>query len=210
MSYSHEWGMQRHFFLAPPPGALGRGQKVKYNQISITKSISKILYQTLCLFSQMKDTKHIRRDLNSVAWVMPQGSDFGVLGCRGGKKIYIFFKHCHVVYQIDGDDEQNKMQVKFSSYGQTGDLGVRSKGQISFNFGLHVNFKDIFTKVCVCCTNNKYKTHQTGFSFCHRGHAPGVGLWGAGDAQGGQQIIFPNMVTWHIKSTGMTSRTKCK
>ena len=30
------------FFLAPPPGALGRGQKVKYHLISITKSISKI------------------------------------------------------------------------------------------------------------------------------------------------------------------------
>ena len=29
---SHEWGVQRHiFFLAPPPGALGRGQKVKYH-----------------------------------------------------------------------------------------------------------------------------------------------------------------------------------
>ena len=23
-----------------------------------------------------------------------------------------------------------------------------------------------------------------GFSFCHLGHAPGVGLWGAGGAQG--------------------------
>ena len=29
-------------FLAPLPGALGRGQKVKYHLISITKSISKI------------------------------------------------------------------------------------------------------------------------------------------------------------------------
>ena len=28
--------------LAPPPWALGRGQKVKYHLISITKSISKI------------------------------------------------------------------------------------------------------------------------------------------------------------------------
>ena len=28
--------------LAPPPGALGRGQKAKYHLISITKSISKI------------------------------------------------------------------------------------------------------------------------------------------------------------------------
>ena len=30
-------------------------------------------------------------------------------------------------------------------------------------------------------------------------------LWGA---QGGH--FFSNMVMWHIKSTGMTSRTKCK
>ena len=36
-----------------------------------------------------------------------------------------------MVYQIDGDDQQNRMQVKFSSKGQTGDLGARSKGQIS-------------------------------------------------------------------------------
>ena len=32
---------QQLFFLAPPPGALDRGQKVKY-LISITKSITKI------------------------------------------------------------------------------------------------------------------------------------------------------------------------
>ena len=55
-----------------------------------------------------------------------------------------------LAYQIDGDDEQNRMQVEFSSYGQTGDLGVRSKGQISLNFGYHVNFKDFYTKLCVC------------------------------------------------------------
>ena len=34
-------------FLAPHPGALGRGQKVKYHLISITKSISKILITNL-------------------------------------------------------------------------------------------------------------------------------------------------------------------
>ena len=37
-----------------------------------------------------------------------------------------------MVYQIDWDDEQNRMQVKFSSLGQTDDLGARSKGEISF------------------------------------------------------------------------------
>ena len=78
----------------------------------------------------MKDTKHTRRDFYSVAWVMPQGWDFGALGVPRGSSNF-FFKHGHVAYQIDGDDEQNKMQVTFSSQGQTGDLGARSRGQIS-------------------------------------------------------------------------------
>ena len=36
-------------------------------------------------------------------------------------------KHGHVAYQIDEDDKQNSMQVNILSYGQTGDLVVRSK-----------------------------------------------------------------------------------
>ena len=39
----------------------------------------------------------------------PRGGTLGYWGCPG----YIFFfKHGHVAYQINGDDEQNKMQVK--------------------------------------------------------------------------------------------------
>ena len=34
--------------------------------------------------------------------------------------------------------------------GQTGDFGVRSRGQLSFNFSYKVNFKDLYTKICVC------------------------------------------------------------
>ena len=49
----------------------------------------------------------------SVDWVMPQGWDFGALGCPGGQKL--FLKHGHVAYQIDGDDKQNRMQVTSSS-----------------------------------------------------------------------------------------------
>ena len=58
--------------------------------------------------------------------------------------------------------------------------------------------------VCVL-TNERYKTNEMGFSFCHLGHAPG---WGAGGAQGVN--FFSSMVMWHIKSKGMTSRTECK
>ena len=50
----------------------------------------------------MKDTKQIRQDFYSVALGVP----------RGSKKN---FKHGHVAYQIDGDDEQNNLQVNFSS-----------------------------------------------------------------------------------------------
>ena len=89
-----------NFFFAPPPGALGRGQKVKYHLISNTKSISKIFIP---------------------------------------------------------------------------------------------NF------VCVL-TTERYKTYQTGFSFCFLGHAPGVGLLGAGGAQGGQNFFFQ---TW---SRGISNR----
>ena len=65
--------------------------------------------------------------------------------------------------------------------------GDGSKGKISFNFNYKVNF-----------------------TFCCLGHAPGKGLWGAGGAQGVKKKFFSNMVMWHIKSTGMTSRTECK
>ena len=57
VSYLHEWDAQRQIFFgpAPPPGALGRGQKVKYNLISITKSISKIFIPNfMCVLTNEK------------------------------------------------------------------------------------------------------------------------------------------------------------
>ena len=61
----------------------------------------------------MKDTKHIRRNFHYVAWVMPQGWDLGRWESQVVKKV--IFKHGHVAYQINEDDEQNRMQSKFSS-----------------------------------------------------------------------------------------------
>ena len=58
----------------------------------------------------------------------PRGGTLA-LGRPGGQKLF-YFKHGQLAYQIDGDDEQNRMKVKNLPYGQTGDLGVRSKGQI--------------------------------------------------------------------------------
>ena len=54
------------------------------------------------------------------------------------------------------------------------------KDQISFNFNYKVISK-IFIPNFVCVlTNERYKTYQTGFLFCHLGHALRVGLGGTG------------------------------
>ena len=58
----------------------------------------------------------------------PRGETLA-LGRPGVQKLF-YFKPGQLAYRIDGDDEQNRMQVQFLPYGQTGDLGVRSKGQI--------------------------------------------------------------------------------
>ena len=55
----------------------------------------------------------------------------GTKGHLGAKGVIKKFKHGHVAYQIDVDDEQNRLQVTFLSKGKTCYLGVRSKGQIS-------------------------------------------------------------------------------
>ena len=71
----------------------------------------------------------------------------GLWGTGGAEVVIFFFKHGHVAYQIDGDDEQNRMQVTFSSYGQTGDLGARSKGQISLTCQFQ---RFLYQTLCVC------------------------------------------------------------
>ena len=69
--------------------------------------------------------------------------------------------------------------------------GEGSKSRISFNFNYKVNFKDFCTKLCTCVLiNERNKTYQTGFSFSRLGLSPGVGLWGAGVAQGVKKNFF--------------------
>ena len=65
------------------------------------------------MFSQLQDTKHIRWDVYLSPGSYPRGGTLGHWGYPGGQTF--FFEHGHVAYQIDGDDEQNKMLVTFSS-----------------------------------------------------------------------------------------------
>ena len=59
----------------------------------------------------MKDTKHNKPDFILSPRSCPRVGTMGRWGVpRGSKKK---FKHGHVAYQTDGDDEQNRMQVNF-------------------------------------------------------------------------------------------------
>ena len=65
------------------------------------------------MFSQIKDTKHIRRGFLFCRLSHAPGVE--LRGGGGAKVVKKKIKYGHVAYQIDGDDEQNRMQVKFSS-----------------------------------------------------------------------------------------------
>ena len=65
--------------------------------------------------------------------------------------------------------------------------------------------------MCVL-TNERYKTYQTGFSLCSLGHAPGVGLWGAGGAQVvKKKVIFKHgHVAYQIEEDDEQNRMQVK
>ena len=61
-----------------------------------------------------KDKKHIRKGF--LFCHRGHAPGVGLCGNWGTQRVkHFFFKQGHVAYQIDGDDEQNKMQVTFLS-----------------------------------------------------------------------------------------------
>ena len=102
-----------YFFLAPPYGALGRGQKVKYHLISITKSISKIFIPNfVCVLT---NERYKTYETGFLFCRLGHAPRVGLWGIGGAQEVNFFFKHGHVAYQIDRNDKQNRMQVTFSS-----------------------------------------------------------------------------------------------
>ena len=68
-------------FSSGQTGDLGTRSK---GQISLTCQFQRFLYQTLCVFTQIKDRKHIEQNFYSVAKVMPRS---GTSGCLGSQKL---------------------------------------------------------------------------------------------------------------------------
>ena len=97
MGHSHKLGVQQQNNLGSAPWGPGDGSK---DQILFNyKYILKFLYQTLCMFFQIKDIKHIEQDYCFDAWVMHHVWDMGKQG--GAKGV----KNGQVAYQIDTYDE---------------------------------------------------------------------------------------------------------
>ena len=89
VSNLYQWHMQRHNFFGPhslgPWGGTKRSNIIKSQSQSQFQSF---LDQTLCVLSQLKDIKHIRWDFHFIAWVMPQGWDWGVPWGLGVQKLF--------------------------------------------------------------------------------------------------------------------------
>ena len=65
--------------------------------------------------------------------------------------------------------------------------GEGPKGQISFNFNYKVNFKDFYTKLCVCTHKEKIQNISDGICIMSAGSCLRGGTLGRWGAQGGSK-----------------------
>ena len=79
------------------------------------------------MFYKIKDINRTKQDFFLSSGSCTRG---GTWGCWGQK--FIFSELGYVAYQMDGDYEKNRMLVKFSPLGHTGDLGVKRSNIIKF------------------------------------------------------------------------------
>ena len=130
------------FFFGPAPRGPEEGPKGQISndiiKFQLLSQFQRFLNQTLCVFSQMKDKKHIRRDFHLAAWVMAQGWDGGTVG---GCVVNFFFRNStrFVVWvtYMNGICNGTIFRVP-APWGP----GEGPKGQISLNLNYKVNFKD--------------------------------------------------------------------
>ena len=89
-------GARNSTFFWPHPWGPREGPKGQMSlniiKFQLLIQFQRFLNQTLCVFSQMKDIKHIRRDFYLATWVMPQGWDLGVPWGIGGVEKFFFPK----------------------------------------------------------------------------------------------------------------------
>ena len=100
-----------NIFLAPPPGALGRGQKVKYHLISITKSISKIFIPNfVCVLT---NERYKTYQTGYLFCRLGHAPGVGLWGTRSAQGVKFFFQtwSCGISNRRGWQAEQNASNV---------------------------------------------------------------------------------------------------
>ena len=89
VSNLHQWHMQRHNFLGPNPlGPWGGAKRSNIIKSQSQSQFQRFLNQSLCVFSQLKDIKHIRRIFIPSPGSCPRGGTWGYRGGLGGPKTF--------------------------------------------------------------------------------------------------------------------------
>ena len=125
----------------------------------------------MCVFSHMKDIKHIRRDFYLVPWVMPQGWALGVpcgVGCQ-------FFSKFIQIWCVSYLHEWYMHRHHFLGPCPLGPLGG-AKWSIIIKSELQSQLQRFLNQTLCIFSQMKDITYQTGFLFGRLGHAQGWDL----------------------------------
>ena len=79
---THMNGTQSHFFWPRPLGPWGGVKRSNIIYFRLQSQFQRFLFQTLCVFSQMKGTKHFRRVFILSPGSYPWGGTWGYLGAK--------------------------------------------------------------------------------------------------------------------------------
>ena len=141
--------MQVQFLSYGQTCDLGWGQRSNIFTFLLPCQFQKFLIQTFCVFAQMKDTKHIRWDFYSVAWVMPQGWDFGAVGVPRGSNVFFQTWSCGISNRWGWQAEQNASNIFI--------LGSNRWpwGEVKWSNIINMSISKIFIPNFVCVLTNK-------------------------------------------------------
>ena len=145
------------FFGSPPPGALGRGQKVKYHEISITQSISNIFKPNFVCLLTNERYKTYQTGFSFDRLGHAPGVDLGVRWGLG--VIFLKFNQSWCVSYL----HEWHMQ-QHNCFGPP-PLGALGRGQRSniIKSQLLSQFQIFLNQTLCLLTKERYKTYLTGF-----------------------------------------------
>ena len=201
VSCSHEWGVQQLIFFCPAPWGPGEAPKGQISlniiKIQLQSQFQRFLNQCLCVFSQMKDIKHIRRDIILPPGML-QGWDFGVPWGVGEVKKKFWNSTRFFVWVTYMNGTCNS--TIFFGPRPLGPSGGAKRSNI-IKSELQIQFQRFSTKLCV--SSHKWKIYNISdrISFGRLGHAQGWDLgvpWGGGGGGLGVKFYFSSGIKLNL------------